>query len=135
MSLHNELSTDGHVFKIPTDPAERFRFIRDQTVTSYRAMTGGTPTAQDMAFFFGTISTEINTKAGNMELATTQAATLEATSAKIADAKTKIADGVVTSTQDKEIGISSHGRKRNYDVFEAEETEGKVMKTDQEGKK
>lgn len=44
---------DGHVFDIPADLVERYVWVREQTVASYRAVTAGTATAREMAFIFG----------------------------------------------------------------------------------
>jgi hypothetical protein len=95
-------------------------------------MTGGAPTARDLAFFFGAPSAESSTEAGTVELVdteaattkadTTEAAAVEVTITKVPTAKVTGAGG--TSTQDKEIGISSYGRKRSYAILEEDEVRG-----------
>ncbi|RPB10694.1 hypothetical protein P167DRAFT_566410 [Morchella conica CCBAS932] len=45
--------TDGHVFDIPADIVERYRWVREQTIASYRAVTSGSATPRDLAFIFG----------------------------------------------------------------------------------
>ncbi|RPB10696.1 hypothetical protein P167DRAFT_537404, partial [Morchella conica CCBAS932] len=54
----NQLTIDGHVLTIPTDPVESVRFIRAQTLASYRSVVAGASTARDQALVFGAAISE-----------------------------------------------------------------------------
>ncbi|KAI5839689.1 hypothetical protein DFP73DRAFT_529837 [Morchella snyderi] len=50
-----QLCIEGQTLDIPSDPFESFRFIRDQTLVSYRAVVCGNSTARDQTLTFGVV--------------------------------------------------------------------------------
>lgn len=55
-----QLYIEGQTVVIPTDPVESFRFIREQTMASYRAIVSGTSTTREQALTFGHVVSEPN---------------------------------------------------------------------------
>lgn len=47
------LLAENHTFNLPTDPLERYHWVREQTIACYRAVTTGTASAQEIAFILG----------------------------------------------------------------------------------
>jgi hypothetical protein len=83
MSLYTKLTIDDHIFNIPNDPVKSFRFIREQVITSYRAVTAGKSTPRDLAFIFGTATEVATTEIPTMEIATVEAITTEGATTKV----------------------------------------------------
>ncbi|KAH0611607.1 uncharacterized protein H6S33_010872 [Morchella sextelata] len=88
MSLYTKLTIDDHIFNIPNDPVKSFRFIREQIITSYRAVTAGKSTPRDLAFIFGTATEVATTEIPTMEIATAEAITTEGATTKVTTTQT-----------------------------------------------
>lgn len=52
------LLIDGHGIAIPADPVESFRFIRAQTLASYRSIVSGNSNSRDQALIFGSVTAQ-----------------------------------------------------------------------------